>query len=247
MQTGLRGWVAKYILHKLRIWDCRTAYGVNEFIAISKFIRRRICKIYGRDSVVIYPPVDTAAFAMRVDKKDFYLTASRMVPYKKIDLIVEAFSKMPEKKLVVVGDGPDLGKIRLKCAPNVTLLGFQEFGVLKEYMQSAKAFVFAAEEDFGIAPLEAQSCGTPVIAFGKGGALETINGLDSLSPTGVFFSEQSCDAIVSAVHTFEANSHLITAINCNLNAQRFSVEVFKAKFKEFVEASYSKWHLSLNS
>lgn len=246
MQAGLKGWIAKYFLHRIRIWDFRTAHGVNEFIAISKFINRRIKKVYGRDSVVIYPPVDTAAFTLTTEKENFYLTASRMVPYKKIDLIVEAFSKMPDKKLVVIGDGPDFEKIKSKCTPNVTLLGFQKFEVLREHMQNAKAFVFAAEEDFGITPLEAQSCGTPVIAYGKGGALETINGLDNPSPTGVFFYEQSCDAIVNAVEKFEANKQLISAINCNKNAARFSVEIFKKSFKEFVEAEYSKWQICLN-
>jgi glycosyltransferase involved in cell wall biosynthesis len=246
MQSGLKGWIAKYLLHKIRIWDCRTAHGVNEFIAISKFISRRIRKVYGRDSAVIYPPVDTASFSLTTNKEDFYLTASRMVPYKKIDLIVDAFSKMPDKKLIVIGDGPDFEKIKSKCTPNVTLLGFQKFEVLRDHMQKAKAFVFAAEEDFGITPLEAQSCGTPVIAYGKGGALETINGLDNPSPTGVFFYEQSCDAIVNAVEKFEANKHLISAINCNQNASRFSVEIFKNKFKKFVETEYSKWQTCLN-
>lgn len=247
MQFGLKGWIAKYLLHKIRIWDFRTAHGVNEFIAISKFINRRIKKVYGRDSTVIYPPVDTAAFALTMSKEDFYLTASRMVPYKKIDLIVEAFSKMPSKKLVVIGEGPDFEKIRSKCPPNVSLLGFQKFDVLRDHMQKAKAFVFAAEEDFGIAPLEAQSCGTPVIAYGKGGALETINGLDNPSPTGVFFHEQSCDAIVKAVESFETNKHLISANGCRQNAARFSIDVFKDKFKEFVDAEYSKWQAHLNN
>lgn len=241
MQTGLKGWIARYFLHKIRMWDYRTAHGVTEFIAISKFINRRVMKVYGRNSVVIYPPVDTAAFTLTTVKEDFYLTASRMVPYKKIDLIVEAFSKMPEKKLIVIGDGPDFNKIKLKCPSNVTLLGFQEFDVLRDYMQKARAFLFAAEEDFGITPLEAQSCGTPVIAYGKGGALETINGLESGDPTGVFFYTQSSDAIVDAVNIFEANERLISSASCHKNAMRFSVKTFNDKFKEFVDSEYLKW------
>lgn len=174
---GVKGKIAKAILHYMRMWDVRTANGVDFFIANSEFIAKRIKKCYRREAAVIYPPVDVEAFKMREEKEDFYLTASRMVPYKKMDLIVEAFSRMPDKKLVVIGDGPDFGKIKSKATNNITLLGYQPFGVLKDYMQKAKAFVFAAEEDFGITPVEAQACGTPVIAFGKGGALETVKGL----------------------------------------------------------------------
>lgn len=247
MQTGLKGWIAKILLHKIRMWDYRTAHGVNEFIAISKFIKRRINKVYGRSSTVIYPPVDTQAFSLQRTKEDFYLTASRMVPYKKMDMIVEAFAKMPDKKLIVIGDGPDFDKIKAKCPSNVTLMGFQKFEVLKDHMQRAKAFVFAAEEDFGITPLEAQSCGTPVIAFAKGGALETINGLDHPAPTGVFFDKQSVDAIVTAVREFEDKRELISAENCEANALRFSIKVFKEKFTDFVEIKYSEWKSSLKN
>lgn len=247
MQSGIKGWIAKILLHKIRLWDYRTAHGVNHFIAISKFIKRRINKVYGRDSTVIYPPVDTNAFTLQLSKEDFYLTASRMVPYKKMDIIVEAFAKMPEKKLVVIGDGPDFEKIKEKCPSNVTLMGYQKFEVLKDHMQRARAFVFAAEEDFGITPLEAQSCGTPVIAFAKGGALETINGLEDPAPTGIFFDEQSSDAIVTAIKKFEDNRHLITAENCAANAKRFSIQVFKEKFSDFVEEKYSEWKKSLKS
>jgi len=131
---------------------------------------------------VIYPPVEVEAFSLREQKEDFYLTASRMVPYKKMPLIVEAFAAMPDKRLVVVGDGPELARCKAVAAPNVELLGYQPFEVLRDYMQRARAFVFAAEEDFGIAPVEAQACGTPVIAFGRGGACETIVGLDAAAP-----------------------------------------------------------------
>lgn len=241
MQTGLKGWLAKYLLHKIRLWDYRTVHGVDNFISISKFIQKRIKKVYGRESFVIYPPVDTTAFNLKSEKEDFYLTASRMVPYKKIDLIVEAFSKMPDKRLVVIGDGPDFQKIKDKAGSNVQLLGYQSFSVLKDHMQRAKAFVFAAEEDFGIAPLEAQACGTPVIAFAKGGALETIVGLDASSPTGVFFHEQESEAIINAINQFEMNSNRITALNCKTNSDRFSIENFKMNFTGFVESELEKW------
>lgn len=169
LNRGIKGLFAKWILHKIRLWDTRTANGVDFFIANSKFISRRIKKVYGREADVIYPPVDVERFKLKREKQDFYLTASRLAPYKRIDLIVEAFSKMPEKKLVVIGDGPEMSKIRKIAGANIEILGFQPNDVMEEYMMDAKAFVFAAEEDFGITPVEAQACGTPVIAFGKGG------------------------------------------------------------------------------
>jgi glycosyltransferase involved in cell wall biosynthesis len=187
LDRGMKGWLARCVLHRTRMWDQRTANGVDEFIAISNFIARRIRKAYRRDSTVIYPPVDVESFSLRQDKEDFYLTASRLVPYKRVDLIVEAFSRMPEKKLVVIGAGPEFSRIKASAGHNVDFLGYQPGEVLRDHMQRARAFVFAAEEDFGIAPLEAQACGTPVIAYGKGGALETIRGEESVEPTGVFF------------------------------------------------------------
>jgi glycosyltransferase involved in cell wall biosynthesis len=238
LDTGVKGWLVRWLLHKIRLWDVRTANGVDQFIAISKFIERRIQKAYRRDSVVIYPPVDVAAFKLQESKEDFYLTASRMVPYKKIPLIVEAFAKLPSKQLVVIGDGPDLEKAKALAGTNVKILGYQSAEVLKDHMQRAKAFVFAAEEDFGIAPLEAQACGTPVIAFGKGGALETIRGLQHEQPTGVFFEEQSVDAIINAVREFEQSSASITPQACRANAERFATDKFRQSLTEYVMAEY---------
>ena len=235
LDRGLKGWLAKWMLHKMRIWDARTANGVDQFIAISAFIGRRIGKVYQRASTVIYPPVDTEAFTLHTEKQNFYFTASRMVPYKKIDLIVEAFSTMPDKRLVVIGDGPDFAKIKAKAGSNVQLLGQQPFAGLREHMQQARAFVFAAEEDFGIAPLEAQSCGTPVIAFGKGGALETIRGLDADRPTGVLFSQQSVMSLVDAVSRFEIDGARISSSACRENALRFSTSAFRQQFTAYVQ------------
>jgi glycosyltransferase involved in cell wall biosynthesis len=234
----LKGLVAKAILHYIRIWDYRTAHGVDKFIAISDFIHRRIRKTYGRDAAVIYPPVDVEQFTCCEKKEDFYLTASRMVPYKRIDLIVEAFTAMPERKLVVIGDGPEYEKIRAKAGVNVTLLGYQPFAVLKDHLQRARAFVFAAEEDFGIAPLEAQACGTPVIAYKKGGAVETIRGLEASKSTGVFFEEQSMAGLVKAVHSFEENESSISAADCRENALRFSPDRFRREFRDLVESEW---------
>jgi glycosyltransferase involved in cell wall biosynthesis len=244
LDIGLNGWIAKWILHKMRLWDLRTANGVDEFIANSSFIERRIWKTYRRHASVIYPSVDIPKFPICETKEDFYLTASRMVPYKKIGLIVEAFAEMPQRRLVVIGDGPEMQRIKARAAQNVSVLGYLHDEVLSDYLQRAKAFVFAAEEDFGITPLEAQACGTPVIAFGKGGALETIAGLDNATPTGVFFSEQSVPAIIAAVNAFEQESARILPLACRDNASRFTAERFRSEFSAFVDAAWGRFKQS---
>ena len=175
--------IQHYFLHKFRLWDACTANRVDYFIANSQHIARRINKIYRRDATVIYPCVNTHHFPLKTSKSNFYLTASRMVAYKNIDKITQAFAKMPDKELIVIGDGPHLKKIQSKASKNIKFLGFQPTSVLSTYMAKAKAFIFAAEEDFGIVVVEAQSCGTPVIAYGKGGALETV----IPGKTGCFF------------------------------------------------------------
>lgn len=244
LDKGIKGWIAKWLLHKMRLWDVRTANGVDCFIANSQFIRRRIWKTYRRDAAVIYPPVDISKFTLCEDKGDFYLAASRLVPYKKMDLIAEAFAAMPERQLVIIGDGPEMRKVRAKAGHNVTVLGYQPNDVLRDYMRRAKAFVFAAEEDFGIIPLEAQACGTPVIAFAKGGALETIRGLEDEQPTGVFFTEQSVPAIKAAVSSFEQEATRISPEICRENALRFAPERFRTEFKAFVEAAMDRFRQS---
>lgn len=234
------GYLARYFLHKLRQWDLRSAHGVDHYLANSNFIARRIQKTYRREAEVIYPPVDTAKFVPHSQKEDFYFTASRLVPYKKIDLIVESFRSMPDKKLIVIGDGPDFAKIKNKAGSNVEMLGYQSNDVLLSYMQRAKAFIFAAEEDFGIVPLEAQACGTPVIAFGKGGALETVRGLGTEKPTGVFFPEQTIAALCEGVRQFEMNQGLFTVENAVENAQKFAPERFREKLMGFVGERFQR-------
>ena len=250
LQHGLKSMLARLSLHYMRLWDVRTANGVDAFIANSRFIARRIAKVYRRPARVIYPPVEVEAFSLREQKEDFYLTASRMVPYKKMPLIVEAFAAMPDKRLVVIGDGPELARCKAVAAPNVELLGYQPFEVLRDYMQRARAFVFAAEEDFGIAPVEAQACGTPVIAFGRGGACETIVGLDAAAPlpaaggaapTGLFFAEQSVAALCAAVQRFEEMRDLFTPQACRSNALRFAPERFRAELQAFVAGSWARF------
>lgn len=244
LDKGIKGILAKYLLHKIRQWDYRTANGVDHFIANSQFIARRIHKVYGRKADVIYPPVDVDRFLMNASKEDFYLTASRLVPYKKIDLIVEAFANMPDKRLVVIGDGSEMDKIKTKAKKNIEILGYQPDSVMLEHMQNAKAFVFAAEEDFGITPVEAQACGTPVIAFGKGGSLETIRPYGVNKPTGIFFDEQSVSSLVKAINFFDTVSDKIEPQDCRDNALRFSVEVFKSNLSKYVEDKWSEFNLS---
>ncbi|MEL5104462.1 glycosyltransferase family 4 protein [Klebsiella pneumoniae] len=241
---GIKASIVKYLLHKIRLWDYRTANGVDHFIANSQFISRRIKKVYNRESTVIYPPVDVERFTLNDKKEDYYFTASRMVPYKRIDLIVEAFSKMPEKKLIVIGDGSEIGKVKSKASKNVEILGYQPNHIMLEHMQNAKAFVFAAEEDFGITPVEAQACGTPVIAFGKGGSLETIRPLGVDNPTGLFFSEQTIESIISQVNAFERNVEIFEPENCRLNSLRFSSLRFKNEMDNFINDKWSKFQES---
>jgi len=231
LDTGLKGKLAKYFLHKIRMWDISTINRVDHYIANSNYIARRIKKIYGKESTVIYPPVDVEKFKLHEEKEDFYLTASRMVPYKKIDLIVEAFSKT-DKKLIVIGTGPDMEKIKSFAKNNVEFLGFASDKVLLAYMQKAKAFVFAAEEDFGIVPVEAQACGTPVICLGKGGTKETV--IDKV--TGIHFEEQTVTSLLNAIDRFEDlefNSKKIRE-----HALKFSKERFEKKIEEFVNEKY---------
>ncbi len=232
--SGPRAWMARQILHYIRMWDARTANGVDSFIANSQFIARRIWKTYRRSAEVIYPPVDTGRFQLAAEKEDFYVTASRMVPYKKIDLIVEAFARMPDKTLVVIGEGPEMPKVRAKAGPNVHLMGFQPTDVLVRHIQRARAFVFAAEEDFGILPVEAQACGTPVIAFGKGGVLESVRGLGSDRPTGAFFDRQDVESLIDAVTAFEAERDRIVPAVCRENALRFNPQRFRREIAESV-------------
>ncbi|HEJ8619773.1 TPA: glycosyltransferase family 4 protein [Klebsiella michiganensis] len=244
LSKGLKGLVAKYLLHKIRVWDYRTANGVDHFIANSKFISRRIHKVYGRSSDVIYPPVDVKNFTLNENKEDYYFTASRLVPYKRIDLIVDAFNEMPDKKLVVIGDGSEMDKIKSKAKKNIEILGYQPNNIMQEHMKNAKAFVFAAEEDFGITPVEAQACGTPVIAFGKGGVLETINSIENIKPTGLFFEKQNPECIVESVKKFESMQDVFEPIECRRNAEKFSEERFRNEINAYVR---DKWALFNNS
>ena len=229
MGSGLKGLYARWLLHRLRMWDVRTAHGVDMFVANSTYIAHRIRKTYRRDAIVVHPPVDVERFALANGPRDNYLVASRFVPYKRVDLVVEAFRAMPSRSLTVVGSGTEDEKIRHLAAgaPNITLLPPQPQNVLVRLLQQARAFVFAAEEDFGIGLVEAQACGTPLIAFGRGGVCDIIGPYGEGGPTGVLFDEQSVEAIIAAVSQFETVERSITPALCRANALRFSHERFR--------------------
>jgi glycosyltransferase involved in cell wall biosynthesis len=223
LDRGLKGLLANFLLDRIKAWDLRVTPRVTEFVAISEYIGQRIKRNYGRDYTVLYPPVYVDRFELQGAKDTFYLTASRMVPYKKIPLIVEAFAGMPDKELVVIGEGPEFAKAKARSGPNVRLLGYQDDATLKRYLQRARAFVFAAEEDFGIAPLEAQACGTPVIAYGRGAIRETV----TEGRTGLFFEEQTLSSLSAAVRRFEEMSGVFDPAEIRRSAERFSSERFR--------------------
>lgn len=228
LNKGIKSLYVKRVLHKLRIWDIASLNRVDHFVANSNHIAKRIEKIYNRKADVIYPPVDVEKFELETNKEEFYITASRLVPHKKVKIIAQAFTKMKDKRLLVLGDGPEMKDIKSFATPNIELLGHVSQDELKSYFQKAKAFVFAAEEDFGIAPVEAQACGTPVICLGKGGCSETI--LDK--KTGLFFYEQSPKAIIEAVNNFEKTDFDYSKIR--ENAVRFSKARFENEFEGYV-------------
>lgn len=231
---GLQKAVARACLHYLRNWDIASLGRVDHFATISHAMARRIKKVYNRDSVVIYPPVNVEAIPFCDTKEEYYLTVSRMVPYKKIDLIVEAFSHLPHHKLIVVGEGPEKKRIQALAGKNVELLGWRSDAEVRELMRKAKGFIFAADEDFGIVVVEAQAAGTPVIAFGKGGALETV----VAGETGLFFYEQTMKSLCETICAFEKRAFDPQRIRSH--AERFNEERFSCEFKQFVELAYAR-------
>jgi glycosyltransferase involved in cell wall biosynthesis len=237
LDKGLKSAITRYFLHRIRIWDYTTANRVDHFIANSNYTASRIKKIYNKPAEVIYPPVDVDKFPCESNKDEYYITVSRLVYYKKIDLVVEAFSQMPDKKLLVIGEGSELPKIKALAGKNVELLGYRSPAELKVLLQKAKAFVFAAEEDFGIVVPEALSCGTPVIALRKGGAKETV--IDGVS--GVHFNEQTVPSIMEAVKRFEGIQDKLTPEVVAQSAARFSRPRFEREVQAFVEAKINEF------
>ncbi|MFQ3623829.1 MAG: glycosyltransferase [Acetobacteraceae bacterium] len=231
LDRGLKGAYARWLLHRLRLWDQASAARPDAILANSRYIAERIRKAWRREAEVLHPPVDTEAFTPRMDKEPFYLVASRLAPYKRVDLVAAAFRRMPRRQLVIVGDGPQRAAVRQAAgdAANIVLRGHVPRDELIRLMRSASACLHAAEEDFGIALVEAQACGTPMIAFGRGGARDIVRTPEeSDAPTGLLFDEQSAEAIVSAVERFESDRAAFTPRACRANAERFSIGAFRA-------------------
>lgn len=243
LNLGIKGMLARHLFHRLRLWDRQTANNVDLFLANSRHVQRRIWRTYRRPSRVIYPPVRTNEFCLgAAPKEDFYVTVSRLVNYKRIDVMLEAFRLLPARRLVVIGDGPEMAALKAKCPPNVTMMGFQPDDVVKRHLQAARAFVFTAHEDFGISPVEAQACGTPVIAYGAGGSLETVRGMHiSKRPTGLLVPRQTAASLAQAVEDFERAGDVFDPDACREWAEQFSEARFHREFKDCVDRAWDLW------
>jgi len=235
--SRLRNLLARPILHYMRLYDVCTAPRVDVFVANSHHVARRIWKRYRRRPHVIYPPVDVERFTLQCEKEDYFLTMSRLVSYKRVDLVVRAFNEMPGKQLYVIGDGPERERIERLAGPNVEVLGYQPDEAVTHYMENARAFVFAAEEDFGIVPVEAQACGTPVIAYGRGGATETV----VPGETGLFFRRQEVDAVRKAVGEFEDLRAQLNPEEIRTHAEQFDISAFRSAFSRLVQSAYTEF------
>ncbi len=215
----------------LRRWDVRTSSRVNHYIANSFNVAGRIKKYYNREADVIYPPVDTSRFYVSEKSDNYFLIVSALVPYKKVEIAVEAFNRIGEK-LIIVGSGPETVKLKSISGSNIEFLGWCSDNELAEIYAGCRALIFPGVEDFGIVPLEAMACGKPVIAFGKGGALETVIDKGE-NPTGIFFYEQTADALIKAVNNFDDEKFNPQKIR--EHALKFDRTIFKGKLKEYIE------------
>ncbi len=233
-------WTTRQLLRpfltSLRSWDRLAADRVDHFIAISNEVRRRIAKIYRRDSTIIYPPVNTSRFEPATHVDDYYLIVGRLVPYRRIDLLVEAFNQL-DRPLVIAGLGRDRDRLESMAESNVTFLGYVPDDELPDLIARCQAFVFPGEEDFGIAPIQAMAAGRPVIAYAAGGAIETV-----VPETGVLFAEQSVAAIIEAVEGFDPK--VVSPTYIRAHAENFDITVFKRKITQFVDQKLQEHHKS---
>lgn len=249
LTRGLKSGFVRAVLHWLRIWDLRTVNSVDVWLANSGNVARRIRKLYGKHAEVLYPPVRVEDFTLSAKRDDYYFTCSRLVQYKRVDLLVDAFLSRPDRELRVAGDGPELASLkeRSRGASNIRFLGRKTDDEIGELMCNARAFVFAANEDFGITPVEAQACGTPVIAFGQGGSLETVRGIDTERPTGCFFHEQTSASVLDAIDRFEKLDVSINPDDCRANAMRFRSECFRDRFNDIVQRHWKSFRTTAYS
>jgi glycosyltransferase involved in cell wall biosynthesis len=236
LTRGLKGLGARLVLHYLRLWDGQAMQRPDVIVANSEFVRRRIRKHYRRDASVIHPPVDVDGFAWTSEKEDFYVVVSRLVPYKRVDLAVRAFTRMG-LPLRVLGSGPGERQLRMVAGPTVEFLGWRPAAEVRDHMQRARAFVLPGQEDFGIAQVEAQAAGTPVIAQAVGGALETI----VPGETGILFPDPTVDSLVEAIRRFESERGRFDAERIRQNAERFGRKRFQQEFVDLVERSWERF------
>lgn len=242
LDRGVKSLLARLTLHYLRLWDASAANRVDAFLANSAYVARRIEKLYRRQARVLHPPVEVNGYEPGNSRKDYYVAMSRFVPYKRMNLIIEAFTKM-EKPLVVIGEGSEFTQAQRIAGPTVKLLGYQPDEVVRDYLQQARAFIFAAEEDFGIAPVEAQAAGCPIIAYGKGGARETVVGWPEPEFTGVFFEKQTPESLEAAVNLFEEHEKEFDSEMCRRNAERFGPDHFLRTLENLVEELWRRFQL----
>ena len=241
LHKGLKSTLARIVLHYLRLWDVSSANRVDHFIANSHYTAHRIWRTYKREATVIYPPVDTEKFTLQNERGDYFLFVSRLVPYKKADMVIRTFIELG-LPLKVVGDGPMMRECQQLATANIEILGELESDQIVRLMSGARALVFAAEEDFGIVPVEAQACGTPVIAFGRGGLTETVvpaDGINWEKATGVFFYEQKEMDVQKAVEQFIKWESSFDRQVIRKNAERFSADRFRREMTDFINSKIS--------
>ena len=236
LKRGPKSVLTRLILHYLRLWDVSTANRVDCFVANSRFIARRIWKTYRRPARVIYPPVAVQRFRCDRPRESFYLTVSRFVPYKRVDLTVAAFTRLG-LPLVVIGDGKERSRLEKMAGSNIQFLGYQSNAVVADYMERCKALIFPAEEDFGITPVEAQAAGAPVIAYGRGGATETVIS----GKTGLLFTQQTVESLINAVVEFEQGLTMMPAHLIRHTVERFSEARFRQEFQQLVDDTWQRF------
>lgn len=230
LKRGLTGLLAKMIMHYIRIWDVSTSDRVDNYVANSRYTADRISKLYGRTADVIYPPVEVEKFEVANEKENYYVTVARLVPFKRIDLIVAAFNKMPNRQLIILGDGPDMKALRTMAGNNIEFLGFQTHDSVARYVKRARGFLFSSVEPFGIALVEALASGTPVVAYGRGAAPEIVRDGEN----GVLFDRQDADSLIDAIDRLEQNKLGLDPHQMRKDASRFSTDRFRSRFKNYV-------------